>query len=118
MAARLQATGLAPKWDDYLTDASKMNGRVLRCLSLTTNLIKMMRVVENLIRDRIYGPVTDKNLVLARLLTWIMFYFYRAMFRFASEIATQNSSRSVMGQVCLIVLLSRAGRDICGLDVV
>jgi hypothetical protein len=86
MLARLEATGLAPKWDDYLTggDVLRMNGRVLRCHRLITNLGEMMRVVLNLNTDEIYGPITNENLILARRLTWIMFYFYGAMFRFAS----------------------------------
>ena len=35
----------------------------------------MMRVVKILNYDGTYGPVANENLILARRLTWIMFYF-------------------------------------------
>ena len=109
MPARLETIGKAPKWNDYLptgTDVNQMNGRVKRCHNLTLNLTKMMRVAESLNGD--FGPVTGENLILARRLTWIMFYFYGAMFGFASWIFAQTSRRSVVqqGEVCSVAFLT------------
>ena len=109
MPALLEATGFAPNWDCYLTrkDVIQMNGRVMRCHSLTTNLTKMMRVIQNLNHDEKYGPISDENLILARRLTWIMFYFYGAMFGFASWIYHQDLRKSVVqeNKVCFTTLL-------------
>lgn len=56
----------------------------------------MMKVILKYKRN--WGPLANENLILARRLIWIMFYFYGAMCRFASWISDQNLARSVVRQ--------------------
>lgn len=53
-----------------------------------------MRVVSDLHTNN-YGPIVDESLHLVRRLSWIMFYFYGAMSRFAVWMSSQTVRGSV-----------------------
>lgn len=91
----------------------RMNGRVLRCLSLTTNLTKMMKVVENLNYDGICRPVTNESLILALSLTWIMFYFTGPCSDLLPESQPKTyQDRLFKRKMCVSLLSWCAGREV------